>query len=191
MPALGPRKGSLLVIIEVLLLCVNSLFVSACSSSLQGAAHPGRLIARVPADDSELSCTPVAPSSCSAALQHCHRGPPAPAAQQPPSLRPPSRALGRANEFSLAKGSVWLLGGVRAGLICMQLVIPSAAGCSDAFGCVPQAAPLSETFLHLHIQPCTKGTTLWFPGGATTITGYCSADIAHGWEGAAVMGCQV
>lgn len=69
------RKRSLLVIVEVLLVCVNSLFISVCSGFLQGgSAHPGRLISRVPADDSQLSCAPgiVASSSRFAALQRCH-----------------------------------------------------------------------------------------------------------------------
>lgn len=65
----------------------------------------------------------------------------------------------------------------------MRLVTPAAAGCSDAFGCVPQAAHLLGTFLRLQIQPYTKGTTLWFPGSAVIIHGYFSADVAHGWEG--------
>ena len=117
----APRKRSLLVIVDVFLVCVNSLFISVYSGFLQGgSAHPGRLISRVPADDSQLSCVPgiVASSSGFAALLRCHRGPAAPAfqlaavQQRPPPLRPSSRALGRENEFSLAKGSVLLLVGL-------------------------------------------------------------------------------
>lgn len=68
---------------------------------------------------------------------------------------------------------------------------PAAAGCSDAFGCVPQAAYPFGTFLRHRNQPYTKGTTLWFPGSAVIILGYFSADVAHGWEGAALTGCEI
>lgn len=139
---------------------VNSLckqLSSECTqlSSGRGAAHPGRLKSRVPADDSEPgSLCPLPP--CSTAV--LPRGPSTPAAlthSLPCTL--PGVPWGREMGFAFPGGvccSWRVLGQVGSWAHLHAAPGSAAAGCSDTLGHAPQAAQL---FWDLSTSPALHG----------------------------------